>query len=198
MINEEIVGGLKSALERGQSLQSAMIALYNSGYKKEEIEEAARSLMQFSAESQIQQPVRTVPKKPEVKTAPQILTAPKQAKSFPELQTPIKPLQQQPQIIPKKFEFQKPVSQIPQMPKYPQSPAMFQQYQSAKPIPSQRVSSYGEPVLKQKAKVKEGKSSKEKIVILVLVFLLIFLFGLLGAIFIFKQQLIDIFSSFFS
>jgi len=44
MLNDDIVGGLKSALERGATLKQAMMSLFNSGYKREEIEEAARSL----------------------------------------------------------------------------------------------------------------------------------------------------------
>jgi hypothetical protein len=191
MVNEEIVGGLKSALERGQTLQMAMMSLYNSGYKKEEIEEAARNLMQFSAESQLQPPVKTIPRKPEVKQAPQILTIPKTVKAFPELQAFSKPLPKQPLIYPK-FEPQKPSLQFPKTLVPP-----VQQPQLVKSLPVQKVSGYGEPVLKQKEKAKEKGGSREKTIIFVLIFLLVFLFALLGAIFIFKQQLIDIFSSFF-
>lgn len=36
--------GLKGALARGESLKQAMISFYNAGYKKEEIEKAARAL----------------------------------------------------------------------------------------------------------------------------------------------------------
>jgi len=46
MVNQEILGGLKSSLKRGESLQKAMTTFYNAGYKKEEIEEAARVLQQ--------------------------------------------------------------------------------------------------------------------------------------------------------
>jgi hypothetical protein len=42
MINEEVVGGLISALSRGEPLEKAMMAFYNAGYKKEEIEESVR------------------------------------------------------------------------------------------------------------------------------------------------------------
>ena len=44
MINEEIIGGLISALSRGQSLESAMMTFYNAGYKKEEIEDSAKEV----------------------------------------------------------------------------------------------------------------------------------------------------------
>ena len=42
MINQEIFWGLKSALERKQSLKLAMISLNNAGYDKKEIEEAEK------------------------------------------------------------------------------------------------------------------------------------------------------------
>ena len=46
MPNQEILGGLKHALNRGESLEKAMISFYNAGYRKEEIEEAARFIQQ--------------------------------------------------------------------------------------------------------------------------------------------------------
>jgi len=39
---EELLEGLKSAISRGDSLQKAMQSFYNAGYKKEDIENAAR------------------------------------------------------------------------------------------------------------------------------------------------------------
>lgn len=44
MAREEIIGALQSALARGYPLKSAMQSLYNAGYSKLEIEEAARNL----------------------------------------------------------------------------------------------------------------------------------------------------------
>ena len=37
MVNKEILGGLRIALEKGESLKRAMTTLFNAGYKKEEI-----------------------------------------------------------------------------------------------------------------------------------------------------------------
>jgi hypothetical protein len=52
MVNEEIIGGLVSALSRGEPLQKAMMTFYNAGYKKEDIEEAAKTVyMQVGAET---------------------------------------------------------------------------------------------------------------------------------------------------
>lgn len=44
MINEEIVGGLVSALSRGEPLEKAMMTFFNAGYKKDEIEESAQEV----------------------------------------------------------------------------------------------------------------------------------------------------------
>lgn len=52
MVNEEIYGGMRAALARGQTLKSAMISLYDAGYKKEEIEEAARFLVETDREAE--------------------------------------------------------------------------------------------------------------------------------------------------
>lgn len=62
MVKEELVEGLKTAMIRGDSLQKAMFSFYNSGYKKAEIEEAARFLQSshFSPERYLlQQQTRT-------------------------------------------------------------------------------------------------------------------------------------------
>ncbi len=45
MVREDILGGLRTALSRGQTLRQAMMSFYNAGYIKEEIEEAAKALL---------------------------------------------------------------------------------------------------------------------------------------------------------
>lgn len=40
--NDDIFGGIKAAIERGEDLKDAMVSFYNAGYTKREIEEAAR------------------------------------------------------------------------------------------------------------------------------------------------------------
>lgn len=63
MVRQDIFAGLRAALEKGEQLNQAMISFYNAGYKKEEIEEAARALqagqpvlMQPQVQPQVQQP----------------------------------------------------------------------------------------------------------------------------------------------
>lgn len=43
-INKELLGGLRSAVKKGESLQKAMMTFYNAGYRKEEVESAAAIL----------------------------------------------------------------------------------------------------------------------------------------------------------
>ncbi len=61
MVREDILGGLRVALSKGHSLQNAMQSFYNSGYKKEDIEEAARYLQSHNFENpqaETQQPIK--------------------------------------------------------------------------------------------------------------------------------------------
>src|SRR3989344_1440149 len=44
MPHEDIIGGLKNAVARGQTVQQAMQSFLNAGYAREDVEEAARNL----------------------------------------------------------------------------------------------------------------------------------------------------------
>lgn len=131
MVNEEILGGLKLALSKGESLKQAMMSFYNSGYIKEEIESAARALQTQQAESvkQIQE------------SSKQIIT-----------QKPIKTIQQ------------------------------FKQ----KPI--QKISNYEQ----------QPNNLRGKLITFFLVFTLLFLLGVLAAVFLFKEELMEFFIKLFN
>jgi len=59
MVNTEIFEGLKRAMQSGQSLRDVMITFYNSGYSRQEIEEAARALQaETPSVGQVQTPVQ--------------------------------------------------------------------------------------------------------------------------------------------
>jgi len=177
-MNEEVLGGLRSALERGQTLERAMMTLFNSGYKKEEIEEAARSLLEFQPSAQLQPPVKTVAKIPIVKQTPQPASLPKQQI------TPPQPTQIQKQSL------QKQIPSVIQKSQVIQKPQIQQTIQVQKPI--QKISNYGEEKPKE-----EKRPARERAIIFILVFLMAFLLGLLAVIFLFKDQLIAYFSNFF-
>ncbi|VVB83960.1 Uncharacterised protein [uncultured archaeon] len=159
MINEEILGGLKSALERGEPLKKAMITMLNSGYQREEIEEAARAMNGVNIQPQPQLLIK--------QPAPVVSALVKQLN--PIVSSPIKQIPATPQINQQPMQI--PQQYIPQ-----------QQYQPVQII--QKVSEY-------------GNSNKDKAMIYILMGVLIFLFGLLLTIFIFKQDLINFFSSMF-
>lgn len=54
MVRDDLFGGLKLALSKGETLRKAMITLYNAGYKKEEIEDAAKLLQEQLRNKQVQ------------------------------------------------------------------------------------------------------------------------------------------------
>ena len=55
MVNEDLIGGIEIALSRGKNLKDIMVSYYNSGYKKQEIEEAAMVAQQRKSQPQITQ-----------------------------------------------------------------------------------------------------------------------------------------------
>jgi len=112
MVRQDIMAGLKNALERGYSLEQAQVSLINSGYNQNEINEASNFLTSG---------VAPVAQQPAVRRA----------------QVPAQPAQQrqpvaQPQPV-QRAQVQQPaqVMQPPAQPMPPQRPA--QQAQPAKP-----------------------------------------------------------------
>lgn len=59
MVRDDILGGLQLALERGESLEQAMISFLNAGYPQKDIEEAAGALQNQIGQMQMQQPAQT-------------------------------------------------------------------------------------------------------------------------------------------
>ena len=58
MTNEDIIGGLRNAIVRGQTLQQAMQSFINAGYAKEDVEEAARNIRSNQSSSSILSPFK--------------------------------------------------------------------------------------------------------------------------------------------
>jgi|SRR3989344_998479 len=61
MVNSEILSGLKYAISKGESLEKAMLSFYNAGYRKEEIEEAARIFQQEESPAPIALETKLIP-----------------------------------------------------------------------------------------------------------------------------------------
>jgi len=91
MVKEEIVEGLRAAIARGESLEKAMTTFYNSGYSKEDVEEAASALEspkipQVKAQTS-QKPIPTSPPKATSDFKTPEPTSPKvEQEQFPPLQ----------------------------------------------------------------------------------------------------------------
>jgi len=65
-MKEAILEGLKHALARGESLQSAMQSFYNAGYDVKEIQAAAHDLQGQISQHHIQQSAKKVRKIPKI------------------------------------------------------------------------------------------------------------------------------------
>ncbi|MCK5043885.1 hypothetical protein KAR52_02700 [Candidatus Pacearchaeota archaeon] len=63
MVNEDILGGLRLALSKGESLEQAMNSFYNANYKKEEIEEAARFVNSPQTQPSQKKTISSTPKR---------------------------------------------------------------------------------------------------------------------------------------
>jgi len=88
MAKSDLVGGLKLALSRGETLQKAMQSFYNAGYKKEEIEEAARILQTHGFRPQtIAKPIIKSSQKLIKKTSASVLPAQFMQKPSPQAKT---------------------------------------------------------------------------------------------------------------
>jgi transcriptional regulator of heat shock response len=73
MVNEDIIGGLRSALTRGYSLDEAVLSFLNAGYKQKEIEEASQILQsQITGTDISAQPIWTLEEEGEIKHQPEL------------------------------------------------------------------------------------------------------------------------------
>ena len=142
--NQDILGGIKTAIEHGAELRDAMMTLFSAGYDKAKIEEAAKRYLE-------------------------------------QKQT------EKPKIIPEQKKVESKKSEKKKKIKFTSvSPGV----QQRKPKTKQQVSKYGST-----AKKKPANSSKTITILLILV--LVFLLGMLTAVFLFKNELVDFFNRLF-
>lgn len=181
MVNEEILGGLKLALFKGESLKQAMMSFYNAGYKKEEIEGAARVLQEQKIEKQQiqsvqqakvtkQKPGQKVPQPKPAKTIQKVSgygRAPHSKKIRKGLRGAIEQLEKIDISLKTKPKVtkQKPINPPPQR---------------------SRISTY-----------EKKTKPKGKLITFLLIFCLLFLLGILTAVFFFKQEIMDFLNNLF-
>jgi hypothetical protein len=177
-----------------------MMSLFNSGYKKEEIEDAAKTLMVSQSETfpnlMGTNPVKAPETKPAMPPGAPASFKVKQLPKTPEAKVSPKAslLSKQPLVqAEKSFSELEAGRAQPELQKQKPKPEPQVKLQAVKQIKgsrlSQRVSNYGDEDQKEKL--------REKGILFVLFFLLVLLAGLLVAIFLFKDQLINLLSTLF-
>jgi hypothetical protein len=211
---DALLGGLESALARGQPLKQAMISFYNAGYKKEDIENAARKFQEIHQRRFAELGVDIEPKK-------KVISTPVSEYSSKKSQESQKPLEPKTKVFKSEILYQDQEKQ--------------KSDKSNKNKPEKReqvVSKYGDDSLRQAEDLKEAiiaaissikkvpvyvnSPDKNKPVVIqqrvseyesepptplskaitfLLIFLLLLLLGLLAAVFFFKDQLIELFNN---
>jgi len=198
--NDDLLGGIKAAIYRGETLKQAMITLFNAGYSKSEIEEAARKYMMG-------------------KTEEAILTSPSEKKDRSKREDKSKKKKEEKQkIIPKnddenkgdisrssgekpgviKKEFKE---QIREEVKEKQE----EKKKEKKPLFGGQKASFinekeGEKENKQKISAYDSvKKKKRKIepITIILILLLVLLVGVLIGVFMFKEEVVEFFNKLF-
>jgi len=198
MVNQEIFGGLISALSRGETLQKAMISLYNAGYSKKEIQESATLLKSQTPEQIMQKSVQDKKQKFLKKT---------QKKKIEEKQKTIKLTENlSPEKKPRHFQsgiHSQRVSKYGQKPAPEFKTVIDQTIRNLRDLksPIQVVkpdADFKPPIIIQRVSDYNSQKPKKasKIIVVILFALLIILLGSLIALFIFRNQLIEIFNNF--
>lgn len=183
MVREDILGGLRTALVRGQTLRQSMMSFYNAGYVKQEIEEAAKAL-----QAEKNQPVQPQFSQTPGQTAPIFQRTNLMVEDSGEPKEILSQTAQpvQPQTIQK-------VSAYGQTTQSTQ-PIQVQPQLIQQPIQTiQKVSAYAQPQLIQQPQLvqqPQATKPKGKAIIFILIGLLIILMIGLIAIFFFKDEIL--------
>lgn len=193
---DELVGAIRNALERGFSLDQAMQSLVNAGYNPIEVREAAKYFSQsFLASSSSSFSVL------QPKSVPQQQAQPAQPVQQTQRTRPTKQIQQIKQtIMPSKLQIKPlPTQQIPQAQPVPFKPIIvqpIQQIPQAQPVqpvrqmqPTIQIQQI-QPV--QQVPIKQNKEQDTKQTIVILLFILIFILGILMLIIMFKDELLNL------
>ncbi|MBI2044510.1 hypothetical protein HYT23_00475 [Candidatus Pacearchaeota archaeon] len=201
MVREDILGGLRLALSKGESLQNAMQSFYNSGYPKEEIEEAARALhkqaIQQPPRQPFQQPVqqtRAIQPQQHMSAAnlykppiqPNLQTSAPPIIQEQSTQEPIQAVQRSVPVLRPSIHYQNPEQSTMSEEEKESIINRFKQLRTTvQADQSEKVSAYG-----------EYKRPGLDAVTIILIIILIALLGVLAAVFFFKEDLIEFLNKF--
>jgi len=179
MVNEEIVGGIKNALEHGDSLKDAMMSFFNAGYDKKEIEQAAATLLDYSTAVKAETKIPALEiKKVDLTQTPKVI---QKVSSYGE-EVPLKEQKEIPKPIPEVIISDNIKFVSKELPKT-----------IINSLPT-TISKKTEMPIQKKVSSSSAMTPQEKVIVAILIGLLIFLIGLLAVIFLFRQQLIDFIS----
>lgn len=185
LTNQEILGGLKAALERGQNLKQAMMSFYQAGYRKEEIEDAARAYL-YLQRGNSEAEVLSKKQPPQIKSAENKESEKKPEASsgglFGKKKEEDKKERQKFSLLGKKKEEEKKFSEVGKT-KVPEVGKTNQKNEESKKV-VQKISSY------ENSKKEESKF-KSKAVTSILVVTLIVLVIILALVFLFKAELVN-------
>ena len=197
MVREDIVGGLKLALAKGDTLKNAMMSFYQAGYKKEEIEEAARELMGYS-EQPVQSSYEEQPK------PMQQITQQPQPQQTPQKSQPIyiqKPIQENKEL---EFYTPKPTIQRPAQTVKPQeiytTPQPTPIVQKTEQVKQEFYTPVQQPHPKYSQHLNQGseehKRSGTLMMIIILIIVLLLLLGALAGLILYKENIIEFINGF--
>jgi len=174
LTNQEILGGLKAAIERGQNLKQAMMSFYQAGYKKEEIEDAARAYLYLQrGASETQLPARNQPLEPKG-----------EMKKAEEKKVEVKPAESEEKGYSK---FEKTQVTVPGAGLGTKKPE-----EEGKQKVVQKISGYGPEKNPEKIAKLKGKA-----VTIVLIIVLLALLGILALVFLFRAELVNFINGLF-
>ena len=176
MVNEEILGGLKLAVSKGESLKQAMMSFYNAGYKKEEIEGAARALQGQKIENEPIQPVQQA----KLKKQKPVQKVPQSAKTIQRVSN----YGQEPHSKKIREGLRGAIKQLEKIDVTLKTKPKVIKQKLIKP--PRRISTY-----------EKKPKSKGKLITFLLIFFLLFLLGALVAIFFFKQEILEFLNNLF-
>jgi len=181
MVREDILGGLRIALQRGDSLKDAIMPFFNAGYKIDEVEDAVKALEEEKkSQGQPAEPALFVPQEVASRTEELETNEPiPEEKAIKIAPVPKKPA---PVVIQKVSAYgEKHLKFLPKLKKQIQQPVQQPVQQQ---VVVQKVSGYG-----------EAPKPGGKAVIYILIAMLIILIGLLATVFFFKNEIIGLFTS---
>jgi hypothetical protein len=222
-LNEEIIGGLMSALARKESLEKAMMTFYNAGYEKEEIEDCAKDVYNkvgpkaMGVEGSLQEKLDDIATKagvPKTEKPKEDISQGKEQVNLTDDKLNLQPIPNKKETLPQEQKTQETASQNAPLtygvgntsPQYRNDSDITNKIEEAikglRPvnIPSKieivhKNEESNPQVIQHVSSYIESPRAPSKTITYILVFILMLLLGALAAVFLFKDDLIKLFNN---